>query len=143
MFPIGRVDISLMHQSIPAVPSYPFPPPPPRATAGHFPALSAPDFVLPALVTRHMPTLGLFPNLSRVHGFLSEKKLRKGFYWKNKHIGSSVKDRKKLNRLVKACVRFYACISSLLILNQISVGITCISRTSFHIYSICRRGVKS
>ena len=142
MFPIGRVDISLMHQSIPAVPSSPSPPTP-RATAGHFPALSAPDFVLPALVTGHMPTLGLFPNFSCVHGFLSEKKLRKGFYWKNKHIGSSVKDRKKLNRLVKACVRFYACISSLLILNQISVGITCISRTSFHIYSICHRGMKS
>ena len=142
MFPIGRVDISLMHQSIPAVPSSRSPPPP-RATAGRFPALSAPDFVLPALVAGHMPTLGLFPNFSRVHGFLSEKKLCKGFYWKKKHIGSSVKDRKKLNRLVKACLQFYACISSLLILNQISVGITCISRTSFHIYSICRRGVKS
>ena len=103
MFPIGRVDISLMHQSIPAVPSSRSPPPP-RATAGRFPALSAPDFVLPALVAGHMSTLGLFPNFSRVHGFLSEKKLRKGFYWKNKHIGSSVKDRKKLNRLVKACV---------------------------------------
>jgi len=80
-----------------------------------------------------MPTPGLFPNFSCVHGFLSEKKLHKGFYWKNKHIGSSVKDRKKLKRLVKACLRFFACISSLLILNQISVGITCISRTFFHI----------
>ena len=99
MFPIGRVDVSLMHQSIPAVPSSPSPPPP-RATAGHFPALSALDFVLPALVAGHMPTPGLFPN---VHGFLSEKKLRKGFYWKNKHTGSSVKDRKKLKRVVEAC----------------------------------------
>ena len=34
-------------------------------------------------------------------------------YEKNKHIGSSVKDREKLNRVVKACCRFYACISSL------------------------------
>ena len=84
-----------------------------------------------------MPTLGLFPNFSRVHSFLSEKELRKGFYWKNKHIGSSVKDRKKLNRLVKACVRFYACISSLLILNQISFGITgrFINRRSLSSYS--------
>ena len=90
-----------------------------------------------------MPTLGLFPKFSRVHGLLSERKLCKGFYWKNKHIGSSAKDRKKLNTLVKACLPFYACISSLLILNQISVGITCISGTSFHIYIICRRGVKS
>ena len=30
-------------------------------------------------------------------------------------IGSSVKDRNKLKRAVKACSRFYACISSLLI----------------------------
>ena len=32
-----------------------------------------------------------------------------------KQIGSSVKDRNKLKRVVKACSRFYACISSLLI----------------------------
>ena len=31
-----------------------------------------------------------------------------------KQIGSSVKDRNKLKRVVKACSRFYACISSLL-----------------------------
>ena len=71
-----------------------------------------------------------------------------------KQIGSSVKDRNKLQRVVKACSRFYmyVCISSLLIkpenyvaklelsmwlnvfwlLNQISVDI--IWRTSFHIY---------
>ena len=30
-------------------------------------------------------------------------------------IGSSVKDRNKLKRVVKACSQFYACISSLLI----------------------------
>ena len=34
---------------------------------------------------------------------------------KKKQIGSSVKDRNKLKRVVKACSRFYACISSLLI----------------------------
>ena len=33
----------------------------------------------------------------------------------NKQIGSFVKDGKKLKRFVKACSRFYACISSLLI----------------------------
>ena len=32
-----------------------------------------------------------------------------------KQIGSSVKDRNKLKRVVKACSRFYACVSSLLI----------------------------
>ena len=31
-----------------------------------------------------------------------------------KQIGSSVKDRNKLKRVIKACSRFYACISSLL-----------------------------
>ena len=41
--------------------------------------------------------------------------LHKGFYWKNKGIGSFVKDRKQLKRFVKACSRFYACMSSLLI----------------------------
>ena len=71
-----------------------------------------------------------------------------------KQIGSSVKDRNKLKRVVKACSRFYACISSLLIkpelhsetrelstwinvfwlVNQISVDI--IWRTSFHIYNL-------
>ena len=70
-----------------------------------------------------------------------------------KQIGSSVKDRNKLKRVVKACSRFYACISWLFIkssqnyiaklelsiwinafwlLNLISVDI--IWRTSFHIY---------
>jgi len=34
---------------------------------------------------------------------------------KKKQIGSSVQDRNKLKRVVKACSRFYACISSLLI----------------------------
>ena len=37
------------------------------------------------------------------------------FYWKNKQICSFVKDGKKLKRFVKACSRFYARISSLLI----------------------------
>ena len=74
--------------------------------------------------------------------------LHRGFYWKNKQIGSSVKDRKKLKRFVKTYSRFYACISCLSsqnyitksgaidvnqrffgLLNQISVDI--IWRTSF------------
>ena len=36
-------------------------------------------------------------------------------YWKNKQIGSFVKDGKQLKRFVKACSRFYACTSPLLI----------------------------
>ena len=38
---------------------------------------------------------------------------------KNKQIGSFVKDGKKLNRFVKACSRFYPCISSLLIKREL------------------------
>ena len=39
-----------------------------------------------------------------------------------KQIGSSVKDRNKLKRVVKACSRFYACISSLLIKPELHSG---------------------
>ena len=41
---------------------------------------------------------------------------------KNKQIGSFVKDGKKLKRFVKACSRFYACISSLLIKPELHSG---------------------
>ena len=40
----------------------------------------------------------------------------------NKQIGSFVKDGKKLKRFVKACSRFYACISSLLIKPELHSG---------------------
>ena len=36
-----------------------------------------------------------------------------------RQIGSSVKDRNKLKRVVKACSRFYACVSSLLIKSEL------------------------
>ena len=79
-------------------------PPPPQATAGHLPALSFPGVghlqILCCPGAGHLPTPGL---------------LHRGFYWERKQIGSSVKDRKKLKRVVKACSWFYACISSLLI----------------------------
>ena len=52
----------LMHQSIPPAPS----PPPPRATAGHLPALSVPGMghlqILHCLGAGHLPTPGLFPS---------------------------------------------------------------------------------
>ena len=37
------------------------------------------------------------------------------FYWKKKKTDWLIKNRNKLKRVVKACTRFYACISSLLI----------------------------
>ena len=48
-------------------------------------------------------------------GFLSECNYTEGFTGKKKQIGSSVRDRNKLKRVVNVCSRFYACISSLLI----------------------------
>ena len=81
----------ITHQSIPPAPTPP--PPPAQATAGHLPALLVPG-------VGHLPTQGPFPSF---------------WHWKKMQIGSSVKYRNKLKRVVKACFRFYACISSLLI----------------------------
>ena len=121
-------------------------PAPPRTIAGHLQILRCPG-------TGHLPTPGPFPRFWHARGFLSEYDYTEGFTGK-KQIGSSIKDRNKLKRVVKACSRFYACISSLLIkpelhsetrelstcinifwlVNQISVDI--IWRTSFHIYNL-------
>ena len=62
----------------------------------------------------HLPTTGQFPSFSHTRTRIRIP-LHRRFYWKKKQIGSSVKDRNKLKRVVKACSRFYACISSLLI----------------------------
>ena len=100
------MDSSIMHQSIPAGPS------PPRATCGHLPALSVPGVgnlqILHCPGAGHLPTPGPFPSFWHARGFLSEYNLHRRFYWKKKQIGSSVKDRNKLKRVVKACSRFYA-----------------------------------
>ena len=93
-------------------------PPPPRATAGHLPALSVPGVghlqSLHCPGAGNLPTPGPFPSFWHARSFLSEYNYTEGFTGK-KQIGSSVKDRNKLKRVVKACSRFYACISSLLI----------------------------
>ena len=94
------------------------PPPLPRATASHLPALSVPGvrhlqiFHCPG--AGHLPTPGPFP-FKHTRGFPSECNYTEGFTGKKNRIGSSVKDRKKLKRVVKACSRFYVCFSSLLI----------------------------
>ena len=106
----------VMHQSIPPAPS----PLPPRATAGHLPALSVLGVghlqILYCPGAGHLPIPGPFPSFWHARGFLSEYNYTEGFTGK-KQIGSSVKDRNKLQRDVKACCRFYmyVCISSLLI----------------------------
>ena len=95
------------------------PAPCPRATAGHLPAMSVPGVGHLQILHRpgagHLPTPGPFPSFWHARDFLSEYNLHRRFYWKKKQIGSSVKDRNKLKRVVKACSRFYACISSSLI----------------------------
>ena len=57
----------VMHQSIPAAPSPPFPPPP-RATAGHLPTLS----VAGVGHLQILCCLGPFPSFRHTRGFLSE-----------------------------------------------------------------------
>ena len=69
-------------------------------------------FALP--VGRAFANPGATPSFRHARGFLSKYNYT-GFYWKNKQIGSFFKDGKKMKRFVKACSRFYACISSLLI----------------------------
>ena len=101
---------SLMHQSIPATPRTPPPPhPPPNPSyCGQFV-----NFALPG--AGHLPTPRLFPSFWHECSFLSEYNYTHGFTEKKKQISTSVKDRNKLKRVIKACSRFYACISSLLI----------------------------
>ena len=107
-----------MHQSIPAAAKQPPPPLPPRY-CGAFARLVSPgggvfaNFVLPGGRA--------FANPGDISERLTSKRfpisilLHKGFYWERKQIGSSVMDMKKLERFVKACSWFCACISSLLI----------------------------
>ena len=112
-----------MHQSIPAAPR------PPRATVGRLPTLSVPGVghlqILLCPGARHLPTPGLFPSFWHGHGFLSEYNYTEDFTGNDKHTGRSVKERKKLKRVVKACSRFCACIFSLLIKPESHGEIAC------------------
>ena len=112
-----------MRQSIPAAPSPPPPPTAPRATAGHCPpcqsqgwgickfcAARGPGICQPQGQPRKFDTHAVsYQNIT------TRKILLEPSDWKYNQIGSSVKDRKQLKRFVKACPRFYVCISSLLI----------------------------
>ena len=57
-----------------------------------------------------MPTLGPFPYAISYQNIITQRVLLE-----KKQIGLSVKDRNKSMRVLKACSRLYACISSLLI----------------------------
>ena len=58
---------------------------------------------------------GAIPKLLNTHAVSYQNITTQRVLLEKKQIGSSVKDRNKLKRVVKACSRFYACISSLLI----------------------------
>ena len=112
---ISTVILKLVHQTIPAAPS----PPPPPGYCRAFARLVSPGggaFANLALPWgRAFANPGANPELLTCTRFPITIKLHRGFYWKNKQIGSFVKDGKKLKRFVKACSRFYACTSSWLI----------------------------
>ena len=72
------------------------------------------NFLLPGGLAFANP--GAIPRLSNTHAVSYQNvTTQRVLLEKKKQIGSSVKDRNKLKRVVKACSRFYACISSLLI----------------------------
>ena len=144
----------LLHPSIPPAPTPPPPPLPPRATARYLPALSVSE--VGHLQILLCPGSGICQPRGHsrafdTHAVSYQNITTQRVLLEKKQIDSSVKDRNKLKRVVKACSQFYACISLLLmksnlhseigaidvnqrflLLNQISVDIKL--RTSFHMY---------
>ena len=129
----------LMHQSIPA-PSPP-PPHPPEATAALCPPCQSRGWGICKFCNARVPGICQPRGHSRAfdtHTVSYQNITTQKVLLEKKQIGSSVKDRNKLKRVVKAFSRFYAYISSLLhyiaqtgaidvnqrfwLLNQISVG---------------------
>ena len=76
----------VMHQSIPAAPS----PPPPRATAGHLPALSVPGVGHLQFCAAREPGIsqprGPFPSFCHERGFLSEYNYTDDFFGKESRL---------------------------------------------------------
>ena len=121
--------------------------PPPGDTVWHLPALSVPG--AGHLQILHCPGAGLCQPRGHsrafdTHAVSYQNITTQKVLLEKKQIGSSVKDMNKLLRVVKACSRFYTCISSLLIKPKLHSEIGAIdvnqrflvikSRTSLHIY---------
>ena len=102
-----------MRQSIPPAPR---PSPPPRATAEHLHALSVPGMGICKFCTARGPGTrqprSHFPGF-HTHAVSYQNITTQKVLLKKKQIGSFAKDRNKLKRVVKACSRFYARVSSL------------------------------
>ena len=96
-----------MHQSIPAWPSLP---PPPGLLRGICPPCQSRGWGICKFNTYpgagHLPTPGPYPFDTHAVSYqnISTQKVLQ----QKKQIGSSVKDRNKFKRVVKACSRFYA-----------------------------------
>ena len=106
----------LMHQPLPLAPS---PSPPPGQLWGICPPCQSRGWgICKFCITRGQ---GICQPLGHFRAFdthaLSHQNIttQRVLLEKKKQIGSSVKDKNKLKWVVKACSRFYACISSLLI----------------------------
>ena len=91
--------------------------PPPRATAGHLPALSVPGVghlqILRCPGAGHLPTPG--PLAFDTHAVCYQKITTQRILLGKKADGLICQGQEKLKRFVKACSWFYAGISSLLI----------------------------
>ena len=104
-----------MHQSIPPAPSPP-PPPPTPGYCGGFARLVRPrggafaNFSLPR--GRAFASPGAIPELSNTNAVSYQNITTKRVLPEKKRIGSSVKDRNKLKRVVKAFSLFLHCLSS-------------------------------
>ena len=105
-----------MHHSIPAAPTPTTPLP--RLLRGICPPCQSRGWGICKFCTARGPGICQPPGHSRAfdtHAVSYQNITTQKVLLEKKQIGSSIKDRNKLKRVVKACSRFYACISSLLI----------------------------
>ena len=94
------------------------PPPPPELLRGVFPPCQSRGWGICNFYTALGPGICQPRGNSRAfdkHAVSYQNITTQKVLLEKKQIGSSIKDRNKLKRVVKACSRFYACISSLLI----------------------------
>ena len=115
LYPTTFLEIAdtLKHQSIPAAPS-----PSPPGYCGAFALLVSPGgraLGICKFCTAQGPGICQPRGHSRAfdtHAVSYQNITTQKVLLEKKQIGSSVKDRNKLKRVLKACSRFYACISS-------------------------------